>query len=277
MAKKQKKPKSKQRKILEWVATGVFLALIGTVAGFRIYQAASGDHAIFGTQFPVVLTDSMETDYMVGDVLKVKAVSPQEVKEAFDKGETIDISFKWNIGTASKPNIQMMTHRIIDVMYFVNTEDNYSSNYKYNANTYSFNNDQYHYTFVTHGINKHSSQTKEGEDLTNQLQFSNESQFVGRVTGKSQFLRVANQIFTSVWTLILLILIPGLYIVITSVIDLFKAFDDDEDTEKLVLEGGGTTPPVDEKKEDPLKGLSEEDKERLKKEMLEELLKRGKK
>lgn len=277
MAKKQKKPKSKQRKILEWVATGVFLALIGTVAGFRIYQAASGDHAIFGTQFPVVLTDSMETDYMVGDVLKVKAVSPQEVKEAFDKGETIDISFKWNIGTASKPNIQMMTHRIIDVMYFVNTEDNYSSNYKYNANTYSFNNDQYHYTFVTHGINKHSSQTKEGEDLTNQLQFSNESQFIGRVTGKSQFLRVANQIFTSVWTLILLILIPGLYIVITSVIDLFKAFDDDEDTEKLVLEAGGTTPPVDEKKEDPLKGLSEEDKERLKKEMLEELLKRGKK
>lgn len=271
MAKKEKKPKSKKRKIIEWSITGLFLALLCTVAGFRIYQAASGNSSVFGTQFPVVLTDSMETDYMVGDVLKVSNAKPEEIKEAFDRGEQIDLSFKWNIGTYSKPNIQMMTHRIVDVMYFEDAEQNINLCYTYNDNVYSFDNRGYHYTFVTHGINKNSKQTKEGEDLTKQLQFSREDQLVGRVKGKSQFLRVMNQIFTSVWTLILLILVPGLYIVITSVLELFSTLDDDED-EKLVTEGAKIST-----SDDPLKGLSDEDKERLKKQMLDELMKKGKK
>ncbi len=276
MAKKERKPKSKKRKIIEWSITGLFLALICTVAGFRIYQVATGNTSVFGTQYPVVLTDSMETDYMVGDVLLVKNAKPEEIKEAFDKGEQIDLTFKWNIGTYSKPNIQLMTHRIVDVIYFEDANENFNYNYTWNGDTYSFDNKGYHYTFVTHGINKNSTQTKEGEDLTKQLQFSQEEQLVGKVAGKSQFLRVMNQIFTSVWTLVLLILIPGLYIVITSVIELFSALEDDDDG-KLIKEGGSDKPSVSSSGDDPLKDLSQKDRERLKKEMLEELMKKGKK
>lgn len=280
MAKKEKKPKSKKRKIIEWSITGFFMALVLVVAGFRIYQAATGNSSVFGTLCPVVLTDSMETDYMVGDVVIVKSATPEEIKERFDNGETIDLSFKWNIGTVLQPNIQIMTHRIIDVVYYANADENEDYNYKYSDRDYAYDNKGFHYTFVTHGINKTSNQGEDGQpvDCSIQLQFSTESELVGRVEKKSQFLRVANQAFSSVWTLVFLILIPGLYVTITSVIDLFKTLDDDDEQEKVVAEvSGDVKQDTSTNKNDPLAGMSEEDKERLKKEMLDELLgKKGK-
>ena len=260
----ENKKKSKKRKIIEWSITGFFIALLVLVSGVKIYQKVSGNNAIFGSSYPVVLTDSMEDDYMVDDVLIVKSVNPSEVKERFDRGETVDISFYYNIGTPSNPYIAMMTHRIIDVMYFEDTSQNQGYYSKtIDGKTYSTNEwyePDNHYAFVTHGINTKSNQGPGGTiiDLTGNIQITSEEDFIGLVTGKSGFLTFTQKVFSSVWTLILLILVPALYIIISTIVDLAKALDDNEEKAPS---------------NNVLSELSEKDKERLKKEMLEEMMK----
>ena len=93
---------------------------------------------------------------------------------------------------------------------------------------------------------------------------------IGEVKGVSPFLTFIYKIFTSVWGLLILILIPALYLIITSVIDMVSALNDKEEK----------TPPQlisQDVKGDVLTSLSDEDKERLKKELLEELLEKEKK
>ena len=65
---------------------------------------------------------------------------------------------------------------------------------------------------------------------------------------------------TSVWGLLILILLPSGYLIITSILDIVKGLkEDDEDTKQKVESTDGLQ-------------LSNEDKERLKSELLEELL-----
>ena len=113
---------------------------------------------------------------------------------------------------------------------------------------------------MTHGINTKSNQGPGGTiiDLTGNIQITSEEDFIGLVTGKSGFLTFTQKVFSSVWTLILLILVPALYIIISTIVDLAKALDDNE--EKVPSNN-------------VLSELSEKDKERLKKEMLEEMMK----
>ncbi len=239
---KAKKPKSKTRKIIEWSVTGFFLVLIGIVAGFKIYQVTSGDHAIFGTQYPVVLTDSMEDVYMVDDVLIVEKVDPSEVKVEDD------VSFYYDINQDGQ--VEMVTHRLSYVAYIEDASLN----------------DGYHYNFAAHGINKVSDQCG-GGDCTYQIQEFHEDVLIGKVTGKSQFLRVTNQVFASPITLIVLIVIPALYVIITSVIDLFKTLEENDIDEAKAAQGG----------HESLENLDASDIERLKKEMLDEMLKKKEK
>ena len=254
--KRVKKQKSKGRKIFEWIFTGFFVALLLSVAGIKIYQVKSGNYSMFGTQYPVVLTDSMEDKYMVGDVLIVKKCEPSEV----EVGD--DISFYWIVNGQE----MMMTHMCSEVVY---TEEP--------------NEKGFHYTFTAHGINKQSEQCG-GGDCTYQTQTFNEDKLIGKVTGKSGFLKFTNTVFQSKWSLIVLILIPALYIMVTSVLDLFKGLEEKEESEAIQaaaikqVEGDASkaSKPL-APGEDPLKDLSEKDKERLKKELLEELLKKGKK
>ncbi len=244
----EKKPKIKTKKIIEWSITGFFIALLALVAGFRIYQVASGNYDIFGSQFPVVLTDSMEPDYMVGDVIVVKSIDPANVAIGDD------VSFYYDITNDGKKD--MVTHRLQNIYYYEDATKNPTDSTA-------------HYTFIAHGINKTSSQCS--GDCTYQTQLFHEADLIGKVEGTSPFLTVVNKIFSSVWTLIILILIPSLYIVITSVLDLFKTIEEkDEDSPNQELpkntpNSGG----------DPLSGLSDKDKERLKKQMLDELLNKG--
>ena len=67
--KKEKKPKSKARKIIEWVLLGIFLLAAGAFGAGQIdgmihKSEYYGQTISFGFGSFVILTDSMEPDYM---------------------------------------------------------------------------------------------------------------------------------------------------------------------------------------------------------------------
>lgn len=83
---------------------------------------------------------------------------------------------------------------------------------------------------------------------------------LGKVQFGSTFLGIVYKGVTSVWGLLILILLPSGYLIITSILDIVKGLkEDDEDTKQKVESTDGLQ-------------LSNEDKERLKSELLEELL-----
>ncbi|MBQ2204289.1 MAG: hypothetical protein II411_00165, partial [Lachnospiraceae bacterium] len=82
---KEKKPKSKLRKTLEWVFTGLFAALLVFFAGVNIYgQISAKDNfnvpSYFGYSILVVQTDSMEPEYKVNSTVIVQKVDFSEIK-----------------------------------------------------------------------------------------------------------------------------------------------------------------------------------------------------
>ena len=83
---------------------------------------------------------------------------------------------------------------------------------------------------------------------------------LGKVQFGSTFLGIVYKGVTSVWGLLILILLPSGYLIITSILDIVKGLkEDDEDTKQKVESTDGLQ-------------LSNEDKERLKSELLAELL-----
>lgn len=242
----KEKNKSTWKKILDWVITVIFGGLIVFVGGIKIYQAVSKDPYIFGYQFPVVLTDSMEDKYMVNDMIIVKKVKPEEIKVGDD------ISFYWNINGAE----MSMTHRVKELTYYEDVSLN----------------EGYHYTFVTSGINKTSSQCPDSfgnpGDCTYQTQAFHEDRLIGKVISNSKFLSTCYQFVSSIWGLIIIILIPSMYLIITSVIDICKNLDDKEEVVEASTSGSNNA---------ALKDLDKKDIERLKKQLLEEMINEKKK
>ena len=267
--KKKKKDKDGKkplwRKILDWVITGVFgLAAVGAVA-IMIGTKVNPDGMFLGYMFPQVLTDSMADKYPVGSVLIVKQVDPSEVQI----GDAV--TFKYPVN-----GVEMnMTHEIFKIEYTdpIYNEDGICTNDGY-------------YTFYAHGTNKHSEfckiKNEKGEevygdctDITvkNNVQEFHQKKLVGKVERSSPVLAVVFKVVQSPIGLIVLILLPCLYLMVTSVIDMFKKIPDDE--EEAASGGGGNITVRSVKRadgSDPLAGLSDEEKERLKKQMLDELL-----
>ena len=68
--------------------------------------------------------------------------------------------------------------------------------------------------------------------------------------------------------LFICLLIPCLYIVITCVLDIFKAYHSDDEEEKLATEGASGDAP----KGNNIDNMSKEDYEKLKQEMINEML-----
>lgn len=200
---------------------------------------------VFGMQYPVVLTDSMEPEYMVKDVLIVKKVKPADI----NKGD--DISFYYDIERNGKE--RSVTHRISDIVVDMSKAEG-----------------QGRYTFTAHGINKQSEQCG-GGDCTYQTQTFNETKVIGRVVKRSGFLTGYYKVSTSLIGLIGFILVPCLYLVVTSVIDITKTLRESEQAEELGINTVDAIP-IEPNKDDPLAGLSEEEKEALKKQMLDEIL-----
>ena len=253
-SKKEKKPKSKARKIIDWVVTGVFATLIVGLAVVQIINKTTKNQNLFGSQYQKVLTDSMSPTYKVNDIIFITKADPQNLVDRVAAGQNVDVSFEWKIGSQEVS----MTHRLQSAVKLASPQVD------------PITGETYQYKFVAHGINTQSEWCKSSGgymDCTNQTQEFNENALIGRVVRKSYFMTFA----TSIWGLLVLLLVPCMYLIIASVIDICKALDDKEE---VPAEG---EPPKIGTKEDPLAGLSEKEKEKLKKQMLDEMLGKSKK
>ena len=280
---KTKKPKSKARKIIEWVLTGLFGALFvffaaGQIDGMVHRKDNYGQTVTFGYSYFIITTDSMEPDYKVGTAIITHKVSPETIVKQFDNNEVVDMSFvgMYNLNgseydyTEYRPdNIsyggidykledrspvypsdskQVITHRLIG--YHIDESKELGKG---------------RYTFVCAGINTEGELSKEG-----QYQLLTENELLGIVKVNSKVLGGLFKFITSPWGLLAFLLVPALYLVITSVLDIFKALKEPEEET-----------PTEASQEKPsgsasLEGLSNEDKERLKREMLEQMLNKKK-
>lgn len=245
---KDKKPKSKARKIIDWIVTGVFATLAVGLTTMFIISKTSKNPNVFGTTYQRVLTDSMSPTYKVKDIIVLTKANPADLVKRVEEGKNVDVSFHWSI----KGTDVSMTHRLISATYSPEEQID------------PITGTSYHYTFVAHGINTRSEWCKsygEYQDCTGQTQTFHETALIGRVTRVSWFMTFV----TSVWGLLIVLLVPCMYLITSSVFDICKALDDKD-------EENGEITPEQPKSNDPLAGLSEKEKERLKKQMLDEML-----
>ena len=273
--KRVKKPKSKARKIIEWVLTGIFLALFafvlaGQIDGMVHKKEHYNQQLRFGYGTFVVKTDSMEPKYMIGTALITYNEDADKIYERFQKGEEVDITFVDVYNTNNEytsplnnpeltkrtdPTGVPMTHRVKEVHVNNNQEKGKGK-----------------YTFITAGINTRSTNLgwKEGEPdiVINQYQAFTEKEVLGRVTVNSAFLGGVFSFVGSPLGLLVLLLIPAFYLVVSSVIDIFKAYKEPEPaTEGTAGQPNNNNGPVT---------LSEADKKRLKEQLLEEMISKKK-
>jgi len=265
-----KKPKSKVRKIIGWVLTGIFFAFFavfaaGQIDGMIHKSENYGQTISFGFGSFVILTDSMEPDYMTNSAIITHRDSLESVYDRYQKSLTdstikIDMTFMDVYQTYVKPlnhpelNDQtnptgvVMTHRLREIQ--VDESKTVGDG---------------RYTFIVAGINTSEHQAQAG-----QYQAFTEKQYLGIVQANSKDLGGFYRFISSPWGLLVFLLVPAFYLVITSVLDIFSAFKDDEKDEGGGGDGGNTPSSLDE--------LSDKDRERLKKELLEEMLnKKGEK
>ena len=267
---KERKPKSKARKIIDWVVTGVFATLLVGVVVVQIINKTSNGQFTLGPQYQRVLTDSMKPVYKVNDIIAIEKIKPQDLLAGVKNGKTMDVSFKWNllldkaalISDRDK-NVSSMTHRVFEATYYEEPQADLDTGLVY------------HYTFKAHGINTKSewckSSTGEYGDCTYQTQTFHEYSIIGKVTRKSYIMTF----ITSMWGLLVFLLVPCMYLIITSTLDIFRALKDDEaPAEGTNGDGSSGDGP---KNNSPLDGLSDKEKEKLKKQMLDEMLGKKKK
>ena len=277
--KRVKRPKSKARKIIEWILTGIFLALFAFVMAGQIDgMVHKKDHynqqIRFGYGTFMVKTDSMKPLYGIDTALITYLEDPEKIYERFQKGETVDITFAhhniptseytvplYNPELTNRTNATFnnqiedipMTHRVREIHINPNVEKG-----------------EGRYIFITAGINTKSEWMgwKQGdpEMVINQYQAITEKELLGRVVVNSPFLGAIFSFVSSVLGLLVLLLIPAFYLVITSVIDIFKAYKDPEEAKESATNNNGGAPV----------NLSDADKKRLKEQLLEEMINKKK-
>ena len=279
--KRVKNPKSKARKIIEWVLTGIFLAIFAFVMAAQIDgMVHKKDHyeqqIRFGYGTFMVKTDSMKPVYGIDTALITYLEDPEKIYDRFQKGETVDITFvhvpianneytsprdnpeltvRTNASTDKQVDGIPMTHRVREIHVNENVAKGKGR-----------------YTFITAGINTRSEwmgwQEGQPDMVINQYQAITEKELLGRVVVNSPFLGGVFSFVSSVWGLLILLLIPAFYLVITSVIDIFKAYKEPEPATEGAAGGpSNNNGPVT---------LSEADKKRLKEQLLEEMISKKK-
>lgn len=233
------KPKKPVYKIvIDW-ALGIFVALlIGVVGVFAVANFTSNKNEthgltyIFDYSYLLVLTDSMEPDYEVGSCVIIQKINQEDVKVGDD------LTFYY------EPYNMVVTHRVEEIIIKENEP---------------------YYTFKLHGINKTSDQCKDNggyEDCTTQYQVVTSDKVLGKVVSSSFALGQFLNFMLTPWGLIILLLIPGGYLIYVSASNLIKAFKEEPNESEAKA---NKTP-------SSIEGISEEDKERLKKELLNEML-----
>lgn len=301
--KPEKKKKSKLRKVIGYVLTGIVVCLfalvaIGQVIGLVSKDKNNGQSLAFGKfgNF-IVLTDSMEPEYDKNNAIITYKQSPDTIYQMYlenleynrpiqeeyakkistvtstdekitlieemeKKEKHIDITFMDNYsGYASiKPSkgtsdpilenldspVQVssgemsspiMTHRLREMRIDETKKEG-----------------EGRYIFITSGTNINGYYASFG-----QYQAFTENQFLGEVILNSPALGSFFRFVTSVWGLLILLLIPALYLIITSIIDIVKALKEKDETEPVPANTA-------------LKDLPPEEIERLKQEMLEDMM-----
>lgn len=270
---KVKKPKSLAMKIAEWVITGIFGVFFivigaGTIDGMVHKNENYGESLKFGWAYFVVKTDSMDPKYPVDSAIVTHKDDVKDVysyyiehKQAISNESNdyyIDLTFMDAYGTGhyrptntkynndvSGSTRSVMTHRLREIAY--NPSVAYGEG---------------QYTFVVSGINIGGHQAQAG-----QYQVFTEKQYLGVVKTSSQFLGGLFNFISSVWGLLIMLLIPAIFLVVTSVLDIFKTMKEPDDEEKIVLKGDS------DKADDRLSSISDKDRERLKRELLEQMIK----
>ena len=270
---KAKKPKSKTRKIIEWVLTGIFLAVFAVVGlaqidGLVNKKSHYNQQIRFGYGTFVVQTDSMEPEYKVKTAIITYLEDADKIYKSYQAGKDIDVTF-FDAYTGENEYTKPMDHpeltRRTSATQYPMThrvqEIHVNENLKKGEGRY---------TFITAGINRRSEYLgwHEGDPdiVIDQYQVFTEKELLGRVKVNSPFLGGVLGFVSSIWGLLILLLIPSFYLIITSVIDIFKAYKEPEE----IPEG-----PKEEKTNGEVE-LSEEDKKRLKEELLKEMINKKK-
>ena len=270
---KAKKPKSKTRKIIEWVLTGIFLAIFAVVGlaqidGLVNKKSHYNQQIRFGYGTFVVQTDSMEPEYKVKTAIITYLEDADKIYKSYQAGKDIDVTF-FDAYTGENEYTKPMDHpeltRRTSATQYPMThrvqEIHINENLKKGEGRY---------TFITAGINRRSEYLgwHEGDPdiVIDQYQVFTEKELLGRVKVNSPFLGGVFGFVSSIWGLLILLLIPSFYLIITSVIDIFKAYKEPEE----IPEG-----PKEEKANGEVE-LSEEDKKRLKEELLKEMINKKK-
>lgn len=275
--KKVKKEKSKARKIIEWILFGVFgvacaFILAANVSAMVNKKKNYGQSLRFGVGTFVILTDSMKPEINPQDLIMTYKEDMDKVCNRLAKGETVDVTFfNIDVGLSSfEPDTEefkksnggqcvysgtVMTHRL--------REAHVDENVEYG---------QGRYIFVAAGINIMDEETgKESYSKKGQYQVFTEAQYLGTVKSVNPFLGKTMNFISSPIGLIILLLIPAAYLITVSSIDIFKAVKAQEENEanNQVSDTAVTD-------SDRLSKISNSDRERLKNELLEEMIKEKK-
>jgi hypothetical protein len=280
MAEATKEPAKNQKgawkiisKILDWIV-GIFMVLIAVIEFTAIFTKNSnyGVPTFFGYQISYVATPSMAVDkdgkevYPVNDGIVVKKVD----YTTLSIGD--DITF---YGYYYDPAAGLVTvHRIIDKqtdsngkVFFVTQGTNpavgnqcqiiYQSSADSNYFTAYMNGTNGNYPYVASNGGSYSV-TAMGV-------------YMGKVVSSSKFLGWFYVTLKKPWALLLMIIIPCLVIAATSIGDIVKLKKTpDEKLEEEYGQGGKEKTKPDPN--NPLAGLSEEDKKKLKQEMIDQMI-----
>lgn len=258
--KKEKRPKSKARRIIEWVLVGFFgvifaFAAAATIDSMIHKKENYGESIRFGVGTFVVRTDSMEPEYKVKSAIVTYKKPIEEIVTEFEKGETVDLTFIYAPGPIMTPLDKGLTYQT----NASNSDPLYGTPMTHRLREIKTDTSaevgKGRYLFIVAGINDRS-----GEWKINQYQVVSDEYVLGQVILNSDFLGGVFGFIASPMGLFVLLLIPAFYLVITSVIDIFRTLKESE--EEPALAGGA-----------PKLELSEKDKARLKQEMLAEMIK----
>ncbi len=270
MAEKVKKEKSKARKIIEWILFGVFgvacaFVLAANISAMVNKKKNYGQSIRFGVGSFIILTDSMEPEINKNDFILTYKEDVNKFEERLAKGETIDVTFmniQVDVGdfepdtevfkghNPTSPTNVPMTHRLREV--HINEGKDFG---------------QGRYTFVAAGINIGGFES----EREFQYQVFTEVQYLGTVKSVNPFMGRFMNFLSSPIGLIVLLLIPAGYLIVTSSIDIFKAVKAAEEGE-----GSSNSSETNVTDADRLSKISNSERERLKNELLEEMIKEKK-
>ena len=271
--KKQKKPKSKVRSIIEWTITGLFAAVIlYLAAGYIDGMIHQGEHygtvLRFGWGSSIVLTDSMENPqepskgYQKGSALVTYNESGDTLYDWYNQGKTLDIVFfnAWRASQMPDPKDGVHKTPVEKQAVFVHRV------FKINLNS-GKELGQGKYTFFVAGTNTAGDDWREG-----QYQAFSEKELLGIVKLNSPVLGWVYRGISSIWGLLILLLLPATYLVIVSMKDIFAAMKEPGESKPSSSNGGANLPGTPVDPNDPLAGLSEADRKRLQDELIQQMI-----